>query len=186
MPTWPQSKARKFRKFFVAVYGRRRLVRRKAGSSASREPAYRRPNLDERLDMWRLAGDRVSARGIGRRLGRDHHTVRRHLQAEWGHDLALSLGVCGRAIDAREMLARLGSTDEFKAEVEWVIDTHRAWSTRERQRFNATASAVLNRRGKSESAETSGDISTGDTGFSACTPALVGLQSRRCQHGSRN
>lgn len=146
MPTWRQSKARKWRRFWFALHGRRRLVRGRAASSASREPAYRRPDHDQRLEMWRLAGDRMSARSIGRRLGRDHHTVRRHLQAERGQDLALWLGVSGRAVEAREMLARLGSTDEFRMEVEWVIQTYLAWSTREREKLKAIASAVLHRR----------------------------------------
>jgi hypothetical protein len=44
------------------------------------------------------------------------------------------------------MLARLGSTDEFRMEVEWVIQTYLAWSTREREKLKAIASAVLHRR----------------------------------------
>ena len=131
MGHWPQSRARQWRKFWVALYGRRSRGRR-----PQPEPSYRRPSLDDRLAIWRCGLSR-SAREIGRLVSRDHHTVLRHRQVESGEALALELALFGRESDAREMLVLLRASDEFKAEVERCIQTAAKWRAFERKRVNA-------------------------------------------------
>jgi hypothetical protein len=119
----PDFKTRKWRRFLNETVGRRRADRLLGVA----EPKYRRPSYQERLAMWRWAGLGASARQIGRHLRRDHHTVSRHLQPDWGEALALELALAGRRLDAREMVARLGSQGTFAAQVEEFIRTYDAW-----------------------------------------------------------
>jgi hypothetical protein len=76
--------------------------------------------------MWRLTVLGGSARKVGRILGRDHHTVRRHLSQDSGEDLAMSLALAGRSSQAREIAYRLGDF-EFVCEVEITIEAVRSW-----------------------------------------------------------
>jgi hypothetical protein len=115
--------SRQWRRFLNETVGRRRADR----LLGMPEPKYRRPSYQERLAMWRWAGLGASARQIGRHLRRDHHTVSRHLQQDWGEALALDLALTGRRLDAREMVARLGSHGAFAAQVEEFIRTYDAW-----------------------------------------------------------
>ena len=96
--------------------------------------------------MWRLAESGLSARAVSRRVNRDHHTVLRHLQQEWGEELALGLALRGKSDEAREMVERLGNSDSFGAEVEKYVATHRAWLNFERKRVNKIGEEVLTRR----------------------------------------
>lgn len=143
MTKWPQSRARKWRKFWTALRGRRNHV---APSQSKPTPRYQLANLEERLLMWRLSDAGLSARAVGRRIHRDHHTVLRHLQAEWGEDLALSLALRGMADEAREMAWRLKESNTIGSDVEKFLATHRAWITFERDRVNRIADEVLTRR----------------------------------------
>jgi len=89
--------------------------------------------------MWRYANCGLSARAIGRKLGRDHHTVRRHLQPARGEELALNLAIYGRGAEARELVALLGGSPELGMEVENAIQASRAFIKSERERIEALA-----------------------------------------------
>jgi IS30 family transposase len=114
-------------------------------SRVRRLPSYTRPDFDERFAMWRLAGEGHSAREIGRQLGRDHHSVRRHLERHRGEGLALDLALHGKRGSAREMVQRLGNEHDFATEVEKFIATFEAWVKVEQRRIDEIANACLTR-----------------------------------------
>jgi hypothetical protein len=145
-PTWPpvvrptkypESYARRFRKWRVAHFGRRRPVRVRPvapawpvvvvsplpGCPALPEqppppapPTYRRVSWSEQLTMWQLHDQGLSAREIGRRLNpcRDHHTVARWLTPTRGLGLAQELALLGRRRDLRRMVSRLDGSGRAK------------------------------------------------------------------------
>jgi hypothetical protein len=140
---WPISKARKWRKFNKELYGRRKPDGWTPNPVV--QPAYRRPSLDERFVMWRWAAQGLSARAVARRLGRDHHTVRRHLDPERGALLAVDLAIHGKRGAAREMVRHLGDAAAVSANVEDCLATFEAWVTWEQARIDRIANACLTR-----------------------------------------
>lgn len=83
-----------------------------------RHRLYTRPKRDEQFLIWRLASRGFGQRKIARCLGRDHHTVARHLERERGEDLALELAFKGRLQDAREMVQLLNGPESLAEQVE--------------------------------------------------------------------
>ena len=63
----------------------------------TRESLYTRPNAHERIQMWQLYRQDLTAREIARRLKRDHKTVLRALEPARASDLAVALVVGGQA-----------------------------------------------------------------------------------------
>ena len=103
---WRISRDRQWRKWRVAVFGRLGRPRQPRP-----EPKFRRPSVIERLAFWELAEKHVSARQIARQVGRDHHTVLRHLSPVRGQALAFQLALRGYRRQALDLAARLGPAE---------------------------------------------------------------------------
>jgi hypothetical protein len=118
------SRARKVRKWLVAAFGRRR----RAGSiGETRAKKYARPSALERLLIWRMARAHMSARSIGRSLGRDHHTVMRHAALGRLHDLAGALALAGYYPEARSLLKQHGEPQDPMARLIAELEDLARW-----------------------------------------------------------
>jgi len=62
--------------------------------------------------MWQSVRAGVSAREIGRRLLRDHHTVLRHTAASRVHDLVCDLALAEQFREARWLLKQQGRSKD--------------------------------------------------------------------------
>lgn len=140
-----QARKSKWRRVLVDLYGRRRAAR----MLGEREPVFEHTSDNERLAMWRWKGLGVSDRQIARHLRRDHHTVHRQLEPDRGVDLALSLALAGRRLDAREMVLRLGSPEGLAEQVESCLQNVAGYIRFERER---EAARILRRAQKRRTA----------------------------------
>jgi hypothetical protein len=102
------SKRRQMRKWLVCVFGRRR--QRQNIAVAARPAKYSRPDAVERLLILQLVQSGLSAREVGRRLSRDHHTVTRHAAPSRLDDLASALALAGHYPEARSILKQHGQS----------------------------------------------------------------------------
>jgi hypothetical protein len=104
------SRQRQMRKWLVSRFGRKARRSNIAVAVPNRE--YRRPDLTERLLMWHLVRAGISAREIGRRLLRDHHTVVRHTAASRFQALVSDLALAGQFREARRLLKQHGGSPD--------------------------------------------------------------------------
>jgi hypothetical protein len=81
-----------------------------------------------------------SARAIGRKLSRDHHTVTRSLTANAGEELAFSLALMGAGPAAREVVGYMGGSEELLASVQEALFGY--WAERGRHRLRLAQLAL--------------------------------------------
>ena len=60
------------------------------------------------MEYWWASRNGLSARAIGRRFGRDHHTVLRALEPDRVAGMAERLALAGRECEALELATQLG------------------------------------------------------------------------------
>ena len=135
---WPQSRRRRSRKAFVAIFGRKQPSR-PAGwqPKPKRVPTYTRPGYSERLQYVRLSEEGWSAREIARWFHRDHHTVLRGLEPQRLEHLALNVAFRGWRYQAITLATHIGDP-RLLARVEQILELVLGLQHQHEQQLNKT------------------------------------------------
>ena len=134
----------------ATAMGRGRSIPRE--KRRTRASSYTRPSAHERIKIWRLYRQGLSAREIARRLKRDHHTVTRALDLERAATLAVSLVVGGQAAQGLG-LAHLMDDPELEAELAEINVALKTAAMRQQLADEETGARLLDPRNRAKSAE---------------------------------